>query len=128
MEAGICEYMIVARSTTYETQGVQWDTCNDLVIHWLHNNVCENIRNSILFISTTHEIWKQLESRILLSNGSRKYKLNKKLFGLRQNKQRITEYYTILSSLWEEIDSINVLSCVTTVAEDITVLVMALDT
>lgn len=90
--------------------------------------MCGNIKNSILFISTAHEIWKQLDSRFLLNNGSRKYKLNKELFGLRKNKQKITEYYTILSILWEEIDSINVLSCITTVAEDITALVKALDT
>lgn len=64
----------------------------------------------------------------MLSNGSRKYKLNKELFGLRQNKQKITEYYTVLSSLWEEIDSMNVLPSVTTAAEDITVLMKAIET
>lgn len=117
----------VTRSTTDETQGLQWDTCNDLVIAWIHGNVSDNIKRSILFINSAHEIWKQLEKRFQLSNGSRKYKLTKELFTISQGKFKIHEYYTVVSSLWEEIDSMNVLPSVTTVADDITTLLKAID-
>lgn len=46
----------VERSTTDEDLKQQWDTCNDLVISWLHNNVCDSIKKSILFITSAHEI------------------------------------------------------------------------
>lgn len=52
----------VKRSTTDEAQGLQWDTFNDLVIAWIHGNVSDNIKRSILFINSAHEIWKQLEN------------------------------------------------------------------
>ncbi|XP_074356728.1 uncharacterized protein LOC141696493 [Apium graveolens] len=82
---------IVKRSTTDEAQGLQWDTCNNL-----------------------------------LSNGSRKYKLNKELFSITQNKMKIHEYYTAVSSLWEELDSMNLLPTVTTVVDDVNVFLKAM--
>ena len=113
---------------TDETQGQQWDTCNDLVISWIHGNVSDNIKRFILFINSAHKIWKHLERRFQLSNGARKYKLNKELFGVSQNKIKINEYYTAVSSLWEEIDSMNLLPVVTTVAADVIVLLETIET
>lgn len=118
----------VTRSTEDETLALQWDTCNDLVVSWLHGNVSDSTKRSILFINSAHEIWKQLEKRFQLSNGSRKYKLNKELFGIRQNKMSINEYFTVVSSLWEEIDSMNILPAVTTVAADVTAAFNAIET
>ncbi|XP_074366651.1 uncharacterized protein LOC141707382 [Apium graveolens] len=109
----------VTRSTNDETQAAQWDTCNDLVISRLHNNVSKNIKQSILFINSAHDVWLHLEKRFMLTNGSRKYKLTRDLFSLKQNKMKINDYFTTLSSLWEEIDSINTLPIVTPTADDI---------
>lgn len=118
----------VTRSTTDETQAIQWDTCNDMVVSWLHGNVSDPIKQSILFINSAYEIWRQLEKRFMLSNGSRKYKLNRDLFGLKQNKLKINDYFTTLSSLWDEIESMNTLPVVTTVAPDVTTLLTTLET
>lgn len=118
----------VTRSTYDAAQATQWDTCNDLVISWLHSNVSDNIKHSILFINSAYDIWKQLEKCFMLSNGSRKYKLNRDLFGLKQNKVKVNDYFTTLSSLWEEIDSMNTLPTVTTVAADVTILLTTLET
>lgn len=119
---------IVRRSTTDEYEGIQWDTCNNLVISWLHNNVCESIKKSILFVSSASEIWARLEKRFLLTNRSRKYKLIRDLFGLKQNGLSVSEYFTALSMLWEEIDAINVLPTVTSKSDDVTTLLKAIDT
>ncbi|XP_074343104.1 uncharacterized protein LOC141680916 [Apium graveolens] len=88
-------------------------------------NICIII---LLQINTAHDIWLQLEKRFILSNGSRKYKLSKDLFGLKQNKLQINDYFTTLSSLWEELDSMNALPTVTTVAIDVTSLLTAIET
>ncbi|XP_074345088.1 uncharacterized protein LOC141684147 [Apium graveolens] len=103
----------VIRDPADAIQAAQWDTCNDLVISWLHSNVSE--------------VWSQLEKRFLLSNGSRKYKLNKDLFALKQNNMKLNDYFTTLSSLWEEIESMNALPVVTTVATDITAFIDAIN-
>ncbi|XP_074328089.1 uncharacterized protein LOC141666002 [Apium graveolens] len=73
----------VVKSTTEATDAAQWETCNNMVISWLHNNISDSVKRSILFINLASEVWKQLERRFMLTNGSRKYKLSKDLFSLR---------------------------------------------
>ena len=47
----------------------RWETCNNLVIAWLINNVSDSIARSILYVKTTVEIWTQLEKRFTIANG-----------------------------------------------------------
>jgi len=72
----------------------QWETCNNLVISWLINVVSDSISKSILYIQSASEIWEHLERRFNISNGSRKYKLNKHLCAMKQNNSPVSEYYT----------------------------------
>lgn len=116
------------RSTSDTTEAIQWDTCNSMVTSWIHNNVSDSIKKSVLFITSAYEVWKQLEKRFQLTHGSRKYKLSKELFGLKQNGVNIVDYYTALSSLWEELESINLLPAISTVTDDVTAFLKALTT
>lgn len=56
----------VTRSITDEIHASQWDTCNDLVISWLHDNVSDNIKQYILFINSAYEIRKHLRKGLCL--------------------------------------------------------------
>ncbi|GJV14935.1 retrovirus-related pol polyprotein from transposon TNT 1-94 [Tanacetum coccineum] len=67
----------VVRSATDVNLAELWDTCNNMVICWIMGSVSESIARSIMFVGTASEIWQQLEKRFSLSDGSRKYKLNK---------------------------------------------------
>ncbi|KAL8145123.1 hypothetical protein AgCh_003366 [Apium graveolens] len=117
----------ITRSTTDATEASQWDTCNNMVISWIHNNISESIKSSVLFINNVCDIWKQLEKRFSLTNGSRKYKLCIDLFNYKENGIKVSEYYTGLSSLWEEIDSMNALPSVTVVDPEVTKLLNAIE-
>ncbi|XP_074362752.1 uncharacterized protein LOC141703032 [Apium graveolens] len=114
--------------TTDEVNVVQWDTCNNLVISWLHNNVSDSIRKSILFVESASEIWTQLEKRFSLTNGSRKYKLNCDLFATKQNKLTVANYFTALSEIWEEIEALKVLPSITVITPEITKLLDSIHT
>lgn len=116
-----------ARSTTDATDALQWDTCNNMVISWLHNNICDSIKKSILFINSAADVWKLLEQRFQLTNGSRKYKLNKDLFSIKQNGSTLVEYYTSISTIWEEIDAMNVLPVIGTLTGEVTEFLTALE-
>lgn len=94
----------VTRSTTEDTEALQWDTCNILVISWLHSSVSDTIKIFILFIYSASEIWKHLDKRFILINGSRKYKLTRDLFAFKHNGMSVTEYFTALSSIWEDLE------------------------
>ncbi|XP_074323954.1 uncharacterized protein LOC141660872 [Apium graveolens] len=117
----------VIRNATDAIEASQWDTCNNMVISWIHNNISDSIKSSVLFINNASDIWKQLETRFSLTNGSRKYKLNRDLFNMKQNGMKVSEYFTSLSSLWEEIDSMNILTTVAVITTDINKLLSAIE-
>ncbi|XP_074342887.1 uncharacterized protein LOC141680607 [Apium graveolens] len=99
-----------------------------MVTSWIHNNVSDSIKKSILFITSASEVWKQLEKRFQLTHGSRKYKLSNELFELKQNGCSVIDFYTSLSSLWEEIEFMNPLPTLTTVTPEMTIFLQALTT
>ncbi|XP_074333918.1 uncharacterized protein LOC141671546 [Apium graveolens] len=84
----------IPRNTSDAAEAAQWDTCNNMVISWIHNNISDAIKTSVLFITTASDIWKQLETRFSLTNGSRKYKLSKDLFNFKQNGMKVFDYFT----------------------------------
>lgn len=90
-----------------------------MIISWLTNNVSAIIKQSIMFMTFARDIWLGLEKRFALTSGSRKYKLNKDLYELKQNNLSVTEYYTSIKSIWEELDSLNLLHVVTNPLTDV---------
>ncbi|GKB75453.1 serine carboxypeptidase S28 family protein [Tanacetum coccineum] len=118
----------VPRSPDDASLQERWDTCNNLVISWLMNSVSESTAKSIMFIGTAHAIWLQLETRFALSNGSHKYKLNREIYDTMQAGKSVSEYYTSMKCIWEELDSMNQLSSIVNITPEIKLFLKALNT
>lgn len=118
---------VVKRDASNSVRQDAWDTCNSMVISWIIGSVSEPIKRSIMFVENAAEIWKLLERRYLVSNGSRKYKLNKDIYEARQQGKTITDYYTELKGMWEELDSLNHLPPITTMTAEINTFISALN-
>jgi len=54
-----------------------------------------------------------------LSNGSRKYRINKEIYEVKHNQVPISEYYTRLKCLWEELEDMNELLKISVVMDEI---------
>ncbi|VFQ61063.1 unnamed protein product [Cuscuta campestris] len=104
-----------------------WDTCNDTVIGWIMGSVSDSIKQTIMYMLTAREIWMYLESRYSVSNGSLKYKLNRELYSFKQGGATINDYYTAMRGMWEELESLDQLPTITTVGEDVTRFLEALE-
>ncbi|GJZ90922.1 cysteine-rich receptor-like protein kinase 8 [Tanacetum coccineum] len=63
-----------------------------------------------------------------LINGSRKYKLNRETYDVMQSSQPISEYYTKIKCVWEELDSMNALPRITTINTEITAFLNVINT
>uniref|UniRef100_A0A7C8ZXR5 Retrotransposon gag domain-containing protein n=1 Tax=Opuntia streptacantha TaxID=393608 RepID=A0A7C8ZXR5_OPUST len=83
------------------------------------NSVSEAISRSVLYVESAREIWLQLEKRFRLSNGSRKYRLNKDVYSIKQNGSSVSDYYTRIKGIWEELDSMVDLPKVSVANEEI---------
>ncbi|XP_057248844.1 uncharacterized protein LOC130590428 [Beta vulgaris subsp. vulgaris] len=117
---------VVRRDDKDAVKGEAWDTCNSMIISWILGSVNESIKKSVMFVSNAHQIWMQLEKRFSLTNGSRKYKLNKELYEAKQQGKQVSEYYTMMKCHCEELDSLNTLPPITSVTAEITSFVEAL--
>ncbi|XP_074374631.1 uncharacterized protein LOC141715042 [Apium graveolens] len=109
----------VERSTNDTSKAEMWDTCDNMVISWLTSNVSSTIRKSIIYMTTSREIWLNLEQHFSVSNGSRKYKLSKELYDIKQNDLSVNDYYTAMRTVWEELDSLNALPTVVAITPEI---------
>lgn len=116
----------VKKETTDAVKSEAWDTCNNMIISWILSSVSDSIKRSVMFVESARAIWIQLEKRFSLTNGSRKYKLNKEVYETKQQNKLISEYYTLMKSFWEELESLNTLPAITTVTTEITTFIEAL--
>ncbi|GKE49799.1 cysteine-rich receptor-like protein kinase 8 [Tanacetum coccineum] len=92
------------------------------------SSVCESIAKSMMFVGTAFEICQQLEKRFALSNGSRKYKLNRETYDIMQQGHLISDYYTRMKCVWEKLDSMNELSTLVNITPEITAFLAAIHT
>lgn len=118
---------VVKKDTSDAVKGEAWETCNSMIISWILSSVTDPIKKSIMFVNSAHTIWNQLERRFSLTNGSRKYKLNKQVYETKQQNKPISEYYTLMKACWEELESLNTLPPITTMTAEISAFIEALD-
>jgi hypothetical protein len=80
-----------------------WKRCNTVVITWILNCVSKQIHASVLYKPTAYIIWKELQEKFSQSNGPQIFQLEKDIGSLTQNQNPVSEYYTLLQGLWEEL-------------------------
>uniref|UniRef100_A0A2N9GKR9 Integrase catalytic domain-containing protein n=1 Tax=Fagus sylvatica TaxID=28930 RepID=A0A2N9GKR9_FAGSY len=80
-----------------------WNRCNTVVITWILNCVSKQIHASVLYKPTAYIIWKELQEKFSQSNGPQIFQLEKDIGSLTQNQNPVSDYYTQLQELWEEL-------------------------
>ncbi|KAF5459711.1 hypothetical protein F2P56_019633, partial [Juglans regia] len=79
-----------------------WLRANNLVLSWLMNSISKDIRNSLLYVASAVDLWKELKTRYLRSDGPRVFHLEKSLSSITQDSLSITEYFSSFKTLWDE--------------------------
>ncbi|XP_074265248.1 uncharacterized protein LOC141587673 [Silene latifolia] len=65
------------------------------------------IKRSVMYSETANEMWDYLQKQFSVTNGARKFRLNKELDDLEQGEKTIYEYFTDLRILWQSIELMN---------------------
>ncbi|KAM1354450.1 hypothetical protein PS2_028584 [Malus domestica] len=82
-----------------------WQRCNDMVLSWIWQSVQGNIAHNILYCKTATAAWRDLEDRFSQGNDSRIYQIRQEIVKHRQGKLSVSDYYTKLKALWDELAS-----------------------
>lgn len=90
-----------------------WFRVNSMVISWLLNSLHKNIADSVLFLPSAHEIWKELHNRYSQSDGSLIYQIQQQLYSISQGADDFHTYFTKISKIWDELRIVQNLSACT---------------
>jgi hypothetical protein len=90
-------------SNLYDSQGLAWTRCNNMVLSWLLNSVSTEIANSIIYIDDASEILIDLQDRFSQHNGPRIFQLQKSISCLSQENNSVSSYFTAMKGLWDEL-------------------------
>lgn len=97
----------IAKPEATSPDFVVWEKCNDLVISWIVYNLDENIAKSVLFLNTARDIWIDLEDRFGFVSITQVYSLEQKISEISQGNQSISEFYTSIKSVLDNLDDIH---------------------
>ncbi|GAU30899.1 hypothetical protein TSUD_381130 [Trifolium subterraneum] len=81
-----------------------WNHCNQLVSSWLLNYVSESIAQSVIFLENAVDILNDLRERSSQGDLIRISELQRDIYDLKQENRSVTEFYSELKLLWEELE------------------------
>ena len=90
-----------------------WTKCNNMVVSWILNCVSPKILASVVYKNTALEVWIDLKNRFSQKNGPKLFQLQKELAMITQGDLSVTDHFTQLNALWDEIENYRALPCCT---------------
>jgi hypothetical protein len=81
-----------------------WNRCNMLVHSWILNSVSESIAQSLIFMENAIDVWNDLKEHFSQSDLVRIAELQQEIYALKQDSKTVTEFYSDLKLLWEELE------------------------
>ncbi|XP_015954604.1 uncharacterized protein LOC107478962 [Arachis duranensis] len=79
--------------------------CNNLVLFWLFHSLSPSIIQSVIYLSTASSVWEDLRDRFSQLDLLRIAELQEKIYALKQGSLSVTDFFTALKTLWEEIEN-----------------------
>lgn len=82
-----------------------WERCDHMVKAWIINSLSRDIAISVMRLPSAREVWKDINDRFGLSNGSRYIHIQKEINSTVQGFSSISAYFTKMKSLWDELNA-----------------------
>lgn len=82
-----------------------WDHCNTLVVSWLHHSLDPEVLQTITWMENASDIWNTLKKCYYQGDVFRISDLQEEIYLLKQGDATITNYFTKLKGLIQELDN-----------------------
>jgi hypothetical protein len=69
------------------------------------NSVEESIAKSIVYLENAIDVWNELKERFSRGDSIRISELHVEIYGLKQGNRSVSEFFTALKILWEELEA-----------------------
>ncbi|XP_061343123.1 uncharacterized protein LOC133289239 [Gastrolobium bilobum] len=77
-----------------------------MIISWLNRSISESIAQSVLWMEKADDIWNNLKDRFAQTDMFRISDLQDEIFKLQQGDKCVSDYFTQLKILWDELESL----------------------
>ena len=94
---------MISRPNTNDLIFGAWNRCNSMISSWIINSVNRDIADSLLYLDSSCDIWKDLNNRFSQGNGPRIFQIKKQFSTLNQGSLDVNSYFTKLKILWDEL-------------------------
>ena len=91
--------------TEFDPSFKAWNRCNMLIHSWIMNSVEEAIAQSIVFLENAIDVWNELKEHFSQGDYIRISELQCEIFSLKQDSRSVSEFFTALKVLWEELEA-----------------------
>ncbi|XP_073282737.1 uncharacterized protein, partial [Primulina huaijiensis] len=96
---------INGKITSNRADTSKWESENSLVMSWLINSIQPQLARGYLLLDTAQKIWEATAQTYSQSgNDAQIYELRRKIHETKQSEMTIAQYFSELSSLWQELD------------------------
>ncbi|KAL0431167.1 UNVERIFIED_CONTAM: Retrovirus-related Pol polyprotein from transposon RE1 [Sesamum radiatum] len=83
-------------------QHKQWRIVDCVVRTWILSTISKDIVNAFLYVSSSRDLWMELEAQYGECDGTLLHKLQREINSTSQGNMSVTAYYTKLKQLWDE--------------------------
>ncbi|KAF7127773.1 hypothetical protein RHSIM_Rhsim11G0163200 [Rhododendron simsii] len=73
-----------------------WRRCNDMILSWILNSLTPDLADSVIYSTTTQEVWEALRDRFSQSDATRIFQIERDIACLTQDQMTVAAYYTRL--------------------------------
>ncbi|KAK2390516.1 putative mitochondrial protein [Trifolium repens] len=91
--------------TEFDPNFKAWNRCNNLVHSWILNSMDDSISQSLVFLDNAIDVWNELKERFSQGDYIRVSELQCEIFALKQDSKTVSEFFTSLKILWEELEA-----------------------
>ncbi|KAK9683488.1 hypothetical protein RND81_10G144600 [Saponaria officinalis] len=84
-----------------------WIRTDYIVMRWILHSLSTTIAESLSYVTSSKQLWDELDERFNQSNAPFLYQLRKNASQIVQGETSVTEYYSRLKVVWEDIRSLD---------------------
>ncbi|KAL2248386.1 uncharacterized protein LOC105162765 [Sesamum indicum] len=81
----------------------QWRRADLMVTSWLWNSISKQIVEAFMYLSSSLELWLEIEMRYGQSSGPMIYQIQREISSISQGDMTLTSYLTKIKKLWNEL-------------------------
>ncbi|KAL2239868.1 UNVERIFIED_CONTAM: Retrovirus-related Pol polyprotein from transposon RE1 [Sesamum indicum] len=81
----------------------QWRRADLMVTSWLWNSISKEIVEAFMYVSSSRELWLELQARYGRSSAPLIYQLQREISSISQGDMTLTTYLTKMKKLWNEL-------------------------